>query len=49
LEIVDAGRIRIGSCERRRLHVEILTGDGERRGNRRDKTYSRSRTFDTRD
>jgi hypothetical protein len=49
-EIVDAGWIGIGSCERRRLHVEFLTGDGERRGNRRDKTYprSRGRAFDAR-
>ena len=50
VEIVDAGRIRIDSRERGRLHVEVLTGDGERRGDGRHKTYTRSRllTFGTR-
>jgi hypothetical protein len=37
-EVEDTGRVGIHSSEWRRLHVEFLATDVERRGNRRDET-----------
>jgi hypothetical protein len=48
LEVEHARRIGIDPRKRRRLDVEFLSGDWERRGNRRDESNARGRTLGTR-